>query len=182
MDLKLLVLAALIALVSFLAWTLVRLRRTDYSVLANHMARRTRDQLHVMRPCPVCHSMLQRGERVNTIVYGKGEEDRIAHIFGCRYCFPHNPGHQRRCPVCDSVLAPDGYLIARMFERRVPVRSGANGVRLSNESIRKRLAEDERDGKDRPDGARIVGFRERKHVHVLGCTECRTANRRKFSS
>ena len=94
--------------------------------------------------------MLKRGETVHSVVYsGDGSQaeepegaarpsrpapDAIAHLFGCRYCYPANSRHPRICPVCGNEVSADGYVVARMFERR-----------------------------------------DRKHIHVLGCTECRGA-------
>lgn len=96
-----------------------------------------------MKPCPICGTLLTRGERVHTVVYSgepegrtkhdtKRPKDSLVHMFGCPYCYPASKRVPRVCPVCQSTLSDDGYLIARMF----------------------------------------VG-ESRKHVHVLGCTECR---------
>ena len=93
-----------------------------------------------LKPCPICGSLLEKGQLVKSIVFQGGVKagnitERMSHIFGCPHCYPVNSKTPRICPVCQQVLAADGYLVARMFER--------------------------------PD-------RERKHVHVLGCTACRT--------
>lgn len=136
MDTELLILILLAVVTGLLIFTLFRMRRNGYSLLANRMAKRTRDSLEVLRPCPICHTMLKRGETVHSIVFGKKNEDTIAHLFGCPYCYPNNNKHVRVCPVCRSDLPAEGYLVARMFERK---------------------------GK--------------RHVHVLGCTECRNAGR-----
>ncbi len=156
--------------VAVLIYTLVRLGRNDYSFLANRMADKTRHDLEVLRPCPLCGTMLRRGETVHSVVFsgaahsesidpakageypaartatgggggngrarGSATDDYLAHMFGCRYCYPANPEHPRTCPVCSQEIPADGYVIARMFEKP-----------------------------------------GRKHVHVLGCTECRTRRR-----
>jgi hypothetical protein len=84
------------------------------------------------RPCPLCGSRLKRGETVHTKVF-PGKPDRLAHIYGCPYCYDPGYREDRYCPVCHKVLPKEGYIIARMFERS-----------------------------------------DRVHVHVLGCTECRS--------
>ncbi|MFN2311046.1 MAG: hypothetical protein ABR590_03220 [Spirochaetia bacterium] len=118
--------------------------------------------LEVLRPCPLCRTMLRRGERVHTVVYSgasaprgdarqgasrqgasprRGEvRDAITHMFGCPYCRPGSStaaANARICPVCRATLPEDAYVVARMFERE-----------------------------------------GRKHIHVLGCTECRSGARR----
>lgn len=130
--------------IGLLLASLVHLRRRDYSILSNHMAKRTRENLQLLKPCPLCGELLKPGERVHTIVFSGEPEgrrlrdrerpaDSMVHMFGCPYCYPANGNHRRICPVCKEELADDGYVIARMFEKR-----------------------------------------PRNHVHVLGCTRCRT--------
>lgn len=125
------------------------MKETDYSYLANRMARRTRKSFEVLKPCPLCDSMLRKGETVHTVVYtgakqkavGDDEtytvsqptvDESLVHMFGCPYCYPANADHPRVCPVCKDELESDDYVIARMFVRN-----------------------------------------RKKHVHVLGCTRCR---------
>ncbi|NBF38973.1 MAG: hypothetical protein GVY14_01020 [Spirochaetes bacterium] len=117
------------------------------------MAKRSRNSFEVLKPCPICHTMLRRGERLHTVVYtgggraegqagnashapersaGRRDEDTLTHIFGCPYCYPPDDEHPRYCPVCERKLGPEDYVIARMFNRT-----------------------------------------PRSHVHVLGCTQCR---------
>jgi hypothetical protein len=140
----LIVIILLAAIIVALLHVLVRFRKDDYTALANRMAKKSRGSLEVMRPCPLCASLLRRGERVHTVVFSKpapgsdghAEKPRIkesmVHMFGCRYCRPPDGTMSRICPVCKRTIGEEGYAIARMFER------------------------------DR-----------RKHIHVLGCTECR---------
>lgn len=148
---QIILLVGLVILIVVLLATLTRLRKSDYSVLANHMADRSRTGLQVMRPCPVCGTLITKGERVHTVVYsgtsvvrrsaGSGDEapqESLVHMFGCPYCYPPSPSYPRTCPVCDATIPDDGYIVARMFEK--------NG--------------------------------RRKHVHVLGCTECRESAKR----
>jgi predicted nucleic acid-binding Zn ribbon protein len=134
----------LVVLVAALLFSMLQLKRQDYSALANHMAGRTREQLKVMKPCPLCGTLLQPGERVHTVVYSgpapgarrqdqERPRDSVVHMFGCPYCYPPGERYHRTCPVCGKTIPADGYVVARMFQKN-----------------------------------------QRKHVHVLGCTECRT--------
>ncbi|MCX7786378.1 MAG: hypothetical protein N2442_01620 [Spirochaetes bacterium] len=93
--------------------------------------------------CPICGHLLQKGQRVKSIVFHGGTEsgtvkEQVSHLLGCPYCYPPNHENPRKCPVCGATLPKEGYLIARFFTRK--------------------------------------GNR-RKHVHVLGCTECRKQRR-----
>ena len=146
---QLAVMILMVGVVAALIYALVRLRKTNYSQFANHMAQKTRDNLEVLKPCPLCGTMLRRGETVRSVVFSGGAKkeksagsrtgppaDYLTHIFGCPYCHPSNRGHPRECPVCKKTVPDDGYVIARMF--------------------------------DKPG---------RKHVHVLGCTHCRHPGR-----
>lgn len=139
-----LVVAALVVIALVLA--LVRLGKSDFSLLANRMARKSRETFEVLKPCPLCNTMLRRGETVHSVVFSGGDaassrqddgrpRDYLAHIFGCPYCYPANAEHVRRCPVCRKDLSADGFVVARMF--------------------------------DKPG---------RKHVHVLGCGRCRRSS------
>lgn len=74
------------------------------------------------RPCPLCHEMLNRGERIMSVVYTRGT-DKTMHIFGCRYCYENHPDFQRskkqerRCPRCGKPLTGEDHLSARVFEK-----------------------------------------------------------------
>jgi hypothetical protein len=149
MNGQLLTLIVLACIVGGLLATLVHMRRGNYGQLANRMARKTRDSFEVLKPCPICHTMLKRGETVHSVVFGKKNEDTIAHIFGCPYCYPDTGTTARICPVCMERLPADGYLIARMFERPTKRNEGPKTTR---------------------------------HVHVLGCTECRNKRGRRGGS
>lgn len=70
------------------------------------------------RTCPVCSALLSRGERVKSSAFPSlGGVDRIMHVFGCPYCLSGASPRERACPVCGRRLAPQDYLIARMFEK-----------------------------------------------------------------
>lgn len=128
---------------------MIRLKKKDYEGLANYMADRSRTGLTVMKPCPLCGTLLNRGERVHTVVFSGGDSDRengrqdrnsrkdvLVHMFGCPYCRPPSEQARRYCPVCKHEIPPEGYVVARMFTGE-----------------------------------------KRKHLHVLGCTECRAGKR-----
>ena len=146
---ELAVLAAMVVVVGILVYLVIRLGRTDFTHLAHRMARRTRQSFEVLKPCPLCSTMLRRGQTVRSVVFSgeRGpatEEDRaeraadtIAHLYGCPYCYPANNEHPRICPVCRRAVEPDGYVYARMFRRP-----------------------------------------GRRHVHVLGCTGCRQGRKK----
>lgn len=142
----------LTVIVAALLFSLVHLRRKDYSLLSDHMAEKSRGRLKVMKPCPICGTLLEPGERVHTVVYSgpsakpggapsaaiqKAQErqrlqESLVHMFGCPYCYPPNRRYERLCPSCKQPIPDDGFVVARMFTRN-----------------------------------------QRKHVHVLGCTVCR---------
>ena len=72
------------------------------------------------RTCPVCCAKLEKGERVKSSAFPSlGGHDRMMHISGCCYCL--QGGRRRVCPVCNTVLREEEFLIARLFEK--PVRS-----------------------------------------------------------
>jgi len=146
---QLAVMILMVGIVAALIYAMLKLRKSNYSQLANKMARKSRDNLEVLKPCPLCGTMLRRGETVHSVVFSGGKQaapttgsrggrppDYLSHIFGCPYCHPANREHPRTCPVCHRTIPEGGYVIARMF--------------------------------DKPG---------RKHVHVLGCTECRRPDR-----
>ena len=145
---QLAVLILMVGVVAALIYALVKFRKSDFSLLANRGAQKTRGNFEVLKPCPLCGTMLRRGETVHSVVFSGGAKvanaatmtdatatrpaDYLTHIFGCPYCHPANLNYPRKCPVCGKTVPDDGYVIARMF--------------------------------DKPG---------KKHVHVLGCTQCR---------
>jgi heterodisulfide reductase subunit B len=137
-----------------------RLQKDDYQLLANKMADKSRTKFALVRPCPLCGTMLERGQKVRTKVFtpsstrrGKPITESMVHMFGCPFCDPRdnqssdfkaniipgpgirsNPSRPHRiCPVCSKQLGPEDIVVARMFEQ---------------------------DGK-------------KPHLHVLGCNQCR---------
>jgi len=144
------VITALLILVVGLILTMLRFGRNDFQDLALVMAGRERKAFEVLKPCPLCSSMLRKGQTVKSKVIEilpanshqtktryagnqMGIKETIAHVFGCQYCWPGNPEHPRICPFCKTKLGFTDYVIARYFEKT----QGKN------------------------------------HLHVLGCTKCR---------
>lgn len=69
--------------------------------------------------CPICGTILEKGENVITAVYPNGTDDKLCYIYGCPHCYHIvEPDTERRCPVCKKVIGPDSYLIARDFLRK----------------------------------------------------------------
>ena len=66
--------------------------------------------------CPLCGSFLAKGERIKSDVF-PGAGDRIMRIFGCPHCWPSTTRMKRICPVCGFELPPEGWAVARLFER-----------------------------------------------------------------
>jgi hypothetical protein len=67
------------------------------------------------RNCPLCGSLLARGEVVKSVVF-PGKPDRIMHVFGCPHCLPPDGELERICPVCKKTVQVGGYVIGRYFE------------------------------------------------------------------
>ncbi len=156
------VILGLAILIIFLVSAIFALGKNDFYFLADKMADRSRRQFGVVKPCPLCGSMLEKGEKVRTKVFtvenpGKkqamGITDSLVHMYGCQYCDPRDrladpepepnvipgPGHpvhsrpRRICPVCSQELGSKDHVVARLFEQ---------------------------DNK-------------KPHLHVIGCTRCR---------
>ncbi|HQF73520.1 MAG TPA: hypothetical protein PK786_06470 [Treponemataceae bacterium] len=91
-----------------------------YGIFSITPSGRKRHQQRTASPvgrCPLCSSGLASGEQIKSVVF-PGKTDRITHIFGCPHCYPYIEDNLRRsCPVCGKTVPPDGYLIARMFDR-----------------------------------------------------------------
>ena len=68
--------------------------------------------------CPICCTVLGKGEQLKTKVYPSEGTDRLCSIYGCPHCYPvEESGTNRFCPVCKASVAPESYLIARLFDR-----------------------------------------------------------------
>jgi hypothetical protein len=68
--------------------------------------------------CPVCGSVLKKGESIKSAVY-PGKEDKLCYIYGCPHCYPACIDKvQRACPVCKNKIGQEAHLIARYFNRK----------------------------------------------------------------
>ena len=67
------------------------------------------------KPCPLCGTMLVKGEKVKTVIYpAKG--DTLAEVFGCPHCYGENADTVPICPVCKKPVPEEGHVIGRMFK------------------------------------------------------------------
>ena len=68
--------------------------------------------------CLICYSKLEKGDLMKTLAFPSisGGLDRLIHIQGCLYCLGGELA--RKCPVCGASISINGFLVARMFERR----------------------------------------------------------------
>ena len=63
------------------------------------------------------HGIGKRRTTKNKSISSEGT-DRLCSIYGCPHCYPvEESGTNRFCPVCKASVAPESYLIARLFDR-----------------------------------------------------------------
>ncbi|MDA3957157.1 hypothetical protein [Oceanispirochaeta sp.] len=80
------------------------------------------DETDDRHPCPLCEQGLNRGERVHSVIYNRGE-DKLMNIYGCPWCYSKHPAgyrephRERRCPSCKTLFKEGHFAIARVFER-----------------------------------------------------------------
>lgn len=104
--------------------------------------------------CPLCGTVLEKSEKVRSVLY-RGKPDSMMEIFGCPYCYSGHFGSA-------AAASPDKSKTARhrrMKPRICPVckqELPQNGMVY----------------------ARFFQSTERRHAHVLGCTQCYTRRRR----
>ncbi len=68
--------------------------------------------------CPICCTVLTKGEQLKTKVYPSSGGDSLCSIYGCPHCYPVvESDADRFCPVCKAPVPTDSYLIARLFDR-----------------------------------------------------------------
>src|SRR5690606_30777719 len=86
-------------LIAVLVGAIFRLGKDDFQLLANRMADKSRQQFGVLKPCPLCGSLLERGQKVRTKVFSveqKGRQkpnaiqDSLVHMYGCPHCDPRD--------------------------------------------------------------------------------------------
>ena len=69
--------------------------------------------------CPVCNTPLAKSDNLSSKVFRPmNTPDQRMIVMGCPHCYPvTEAGIKRACPVCGKTIPPDGYLIARLFNR-----------------------------------------------------------------
>jgi len=65
------------------------------------------------KPCPICGSMLESGEKVTSHEY-RGVASSVVHVFGCPHCYGDKSCLARVCPVCKKEMNRDDYLMGIM--------------------------------------------------------------------
>jgi hypothetical protein len=106
--------------------------------------------------CPLCGTVLAKTEKVKSVVY-PGKPDSMMEIFGCPYCYSGKIGKTGKI----GNTAPNSRSVRttkRLKPRICPVctrEMPANGLVY----------------------ARFFQSSERRHAHVLGCTQCYTRHR-----
>ena len=81
------------------------------------------------RTCPVCSAKLEVGEMVKSVAFPSlGGYDRLMYISGCVYCLEGD--RTRSCPVCNTILLEDEFLVARLFDK--PYRSHVHVIGCSH--------------------------------------------------
>jgi hypothetical protein len=119
------IMTVLALIIAALLFTIFRLQKGGFNQLAAKMADHDREKLQVLKPCPVCGTLLHKGETVHSIYYRQKTdgnhqlpvEEIMTHIFGCPHCWPANDENPRHCPVCRQTVSHDGYLVARTFRK-----------------------------------------------------------------
>ncbi len=102
--------------------------------------------------CPLCGTVLEKSEKVRSVLY-PGKPDSMMEIFGCPYCYSGPVGSSGQGRSSSHSAAR-----RRLKPRICPV-------------CKKELSEN---------GlvyARFFQSSERRHAHVLGCTQCYTRRR-----
>ena len=119
---QIILLILLVIIIFLLLYSIYILKKDNYSALANKMADRERKKLHIMKPCPLCNTLLRSKERVRTIIFQSNRTDCHVHVLGCPHCYPAAEKKPRICPVCRKSLPQDGYVIAQLMKRKKPHR------------------------------------------------------------
>lgn len=156
------------------------MKQEDYTAFANRMAKKSRASFEVLRPCPLCGSMLKRGETVHTVVYsGSGKDNGTAAENG-----PDSADiPERSVPAEASNRADLGsdYEVSKKKSSKwarhqdsLVYMYGCRHCYPPSSAVPRSCpvcgAEVPQDGYVI---ARMFERQGRKHVHVLGCTQCR---------
>lgn len=103
-------------------------------------------------PCPVCGTTLTSGERVSSVAY-PGESVRIVHVFGCPYCYPNaESSAATKSDKEKEIKMKTARRICPVCRKELPLK-GYLYCRMT-------------------EGA------DKKHLHVMGCTDCPTRKNR----
>jgi len=95
-------LGALAGLCAFLFWMLFPLE-----------AARVAGEAPRKKPrCPLCHTELERGEKLRSSVMELGNVEVRTTIKGCPYCLGEKTRRKRTCPVCRAELNQNQALVA----------------------------------------------------------------------
>ncbi|MBE7438374.1 MAG: hypothetical protein HS115_07980 [Spirochaetales bacterium] len=62
--------------------------------------------------CPLCHTELEKGEKLRSSVMELGNVEVRTTIKGCPYCLTEKKPRKRTCPVCRAVLSQAQALVA----------------------------------------------------------------------
>ncbi|MFW5710509.1 MAG: hypothetical protein ACOC7X_04265 [Spirochaetota bacterium] len=100
--------------------------------------------------CPLCGTVLEKSEKVRSVIY-PGKPDSMMEIFGCPYCYGG--------PIGSGTTAMKKRSTRRLKARLCPV--------CKKELPQNGLVY-----------ARFFQSSDRRHAHVLGCTQCYTRRRR----
>jgi formate dehydrogenase maturation protein FdhE len=76
--------------------------------------------------CPLCGSVIKKGERVKTVAYSGGGE-KLVQLYGCPACYPPGKLIGRICPVCGKELPVKGYVIGKMWKEGNKLRLNITG-------------------------------------------------------
>ncbi|KGE71584.1 hypothetical protein [Spirochaeta lutea] len=155
-------------LIIILIASIIRLGGRNFTQLADAMADMSRQNFKVLRPCPLCKSLLKPGEKVRMKVFtapspkkkstqgtkaAMGIQDSLVHIYGCPYCDERSGPADLGPEESRAEIIPFGKATP---DRRCPA---CKAVLRKTDYVVARMFEQE--GK-------------KPHLHVLGCTRCRS--------
>ena len=68
-------------------------------------------------PCVLCGALLEKGEKLHSKEIVR-KDDSIIHMYGCPHCHGARASRTKTCPVCKKPIAPEEFLIGRMWVRK----------------------------------------------------------------
>lgn len=112
------VLVILAALIGILVFILLQTKKGLPLGVGGPRAKGKKTSPERTKPCPLCNTLLKKGETVKTVIYPAGSPggDTLAEMFGCPHCYGSGATALRICPVCDEPVPDDGFVIGRMFK------------------------------------------------------------------